>query len=247
MGLAMADEGDSAKKAGGKRLVNRPGLIKALLPPMPLHSSHKAGEWAKDTLRRAGLPNEAGLYTLQPDGKIVLQAMQGQAVRLHADDDGTIGDWFWPTSERPEVWAGGLPSAVECLGYGPDTPERIAAELVQLLSDLSSALDRGEAEKAASIAFYAGMCWQKQFNDKAAKAGAGLVKTRRMGARARTKYDEETKREWFLEALRLEEQQGIATTHKQAAQLIKAGRGYGASVETIRKAIDTRKARMRKK
>ncbi len=173
--------------------------------------------------------------------------MQGQAVRLHASNDGTIGDWIWATSERPEFWTGRLPSAVERLGYGPDTPERIAAVFVQLLSELSSALDRGEAEKAASIAFYAGMCWQKQFNDKAAKAGAGLVKTRRMGARARTRYDEETKREWFLEALRLEDEQGITTTHKQAAQLIKAGRGYGASLETIRKAIDARKARMREK
>jgi hypothetical protein len=35
MGLVMADEGDSAEKAGGKRLVDRPGLVKALLPPMP--------------------------------------------------------------------------------------------------------------------------------------------------------------------------------------------------------------------
>jgi hypothetical protein len=244
----MAEDEDSAERAGGKRLVNRPGLIKAFLPPMPLHPTHKAWKWAKDTLRKAGLPSEPGGYTLQPDGKIGPKNIQGPIARLHADDDGVIGeDWIWPTSDRPLDWSGTLPSAVGRLGYGRGSPERIAAELVQLLSDLSAALDRGEADKAASIAFYAGMCWQQRFNDKALKTGAGLVKFRKTGAHERTKYDEETKQEWFLEALRLEDKEGISTTHKQAERIIKTGKGYGAKPRTIRLAIDTRKRRMKEK
>jgi hypothetical protein len=244
----MAGEKDSAERAGGKRLVNRPGLIKAFLPPMPLHPTHKAWKWAKDTLRKAGLPSKPGGYTLQPNGKIGPKNIQGPVARLHADDDGVIGEeWIWPTSDCPQDWFGTLPSAVGRLGYGRGSPERIAAELVQMLSDLSAALDRGEADKAASIAFYAGMCWQQRFNDKDLKAGAGLVKLRKAGAKAKTKYDEEITREWFLEALRLEDEEGIKNSRPQAGRIRKSGKGYGASLETIRKAIDRHKRRMKEK
>jgi molybdopterin synthase catalytic subunit len=104
----------------------------------------------------------------------------------------------------------------------------------------------GDAEAAAKLAFKAGMHWQKHKLDEATKAGLDLVKFRRMGAHARRKYVEDTEREWFFDALRIEDETGVMSTREQARRIIAAGKGRGASLTTIRDVIADRKARMKK-
>jgi hypothetical protein len=205
----------------------------------------RAWEWAESTLSKAGLPSKPGFYALQPDGNIILTWSNKTDPR--ATDNDPTGHWAWPGPNKPASWTGNLPSAVHRLGHEPGSPEHIAARLIQLLSDLSVASAQHEVGKASTLAFYAGMLWQQRFNDKAIKAGTGLVKFRQAGAKANIKYDEEITREWFFEALRREDKEGIKDSRPQAARLIAMGKGYGASDETIRKAIDRHKRRMREK
>jgi hypothetical protein len=194
-----------------KKLAPRPGLIKALLPPQQPIPAEKARLWAESTLKKAGLPDKPGWYTLADQG-----------------------------------WQGTLVSLVRRLGFDLDTPEHVAASLLEYLHDLELAVKCGDAGAAAKLAFKAGMHWQKHKLDEATKAGLGLVKFRRMGARARKKYDEDTEREWFFDALRIEDETGITSMREQARRIIAAGNGRGASQTTIRDVIADRKARMKK-
>jgi hypothetical protein len=145
-----------------------------------------------------------------------------------------------------QSWQGTLVSLVRRLGFDIDAPERVAAHLLEYLHDLELAVKCGDAEAAAKLAFKAGMHWQKHKLDEATKAGLGLVKFRQKGSRERVLYDEDIKREWFFEALRIEDETGITSEREQTRRIIAAGKGRGASPSTIRSVIADRKARMKK-
>jgi hypothetical protein len=124
--------------------------LKALLQYR--HLGDRAREWAEATLLAAGLPNEVDFYSLGPDGCLVRArddlTPEEQDGIVAAGGTGIISLRSSRKLAAAVPWVASLPSAVGRIGYAPGTPERDAAELLELL--LTSPTTSMKATRARS-------------------------------------------------------------------------------------------------
>jgi hypothetical protein len=225
------------QKPGQTRTPPRTGFdartIKAFLELR--HLADRASEWAQATLKAAGLPNEPGFYSPDPDGCLI-RACEDLTAEERADivaqGGNPIVSWRGPhrvTAGLP--WADSLPSALGRLGYAPGTSERDAAELLELLANVAYYIQEDNAKQAASAAFYAGMLWRARRGDDNAEVGRRVRSGGRRGADIISNHEAHFR--WMSADKRLKEQ-GVISERERARRIAEH---FGQPFDTVRGVI----------
>jgi len=199
------------------------------------HLGQRARQWAEVTLRAAGLPSEVGFYLPGSDGRLV--CARDDLTPEEQDSivaSGGTGIISWCGSRKLGAgipWVDSLPSALARIGYASGTPERDAAELLELLANASYYIDEHDAGQAASAAFFAGMLWQARRDDDDAATGRRVRSGGRKGAELTA--DDEAHVQWLF-ADNMLKREGVVS-ERQRSLLIAAR--FGKPFDTVRGAI----------
>ena len=235
----MADEPEEGRQQQPRR---RAGIdartIKAMLTHR--HLGQHAGDWAKATLRAAGLPVEVGFYSPGSDGGLVCArddlTTNEQDVIVASGGTALISWREFRKLGAAVPWVNSLPSAIGRIGYAPGTPARDAAELLELLANVAFYIKRGDADQAASAAFFAGMLWQTRRDDDDAATGRRVRGGGRKGAGLRV-LDDQAHVQWLL-ADNMLKREGIVSERKRARLIAKQ---FAKPFNTVRGAIRNRR------
>jgi hypothetical protein len=143
----------------------------------------RALEWATETLKKARLPIRAGQYTQDSDGALIsvpAHATVRELIRFGIlnGEPGELVFRFDLDKPADVAWVADLSIAVTRCGYKPNSPETVAAKVIDCLAAISRAVVREqnteikeELEGVAALAFHAGALWKTQRENRAASIG----------------------------------------------------------------------------
>jgi hypothetical protein len=222
---------------GGRRPTER-GSLRCL-------SRGRAREWAEATLLAARLPNEVDFYSLGPDGCLVRArddlTPEEQDGIVAAGGTGIISLRSSRKLAAAVPWVASLPSAVGRIGYAPGTPERDAAELLELLANVSYYIHEGDTRQVANFAFYAGMLWQARRDDDDAATGRRVRSGGRRGAELTT--NDEAHVRWISEDKILKDR-GVVSERQRARMIAQR---FGEPFDTVRGVIRKFRTKQRRR
>lgn len=191
--------------------------------------------WARKTLEKANLPTEVGYYSPDEDSRLVRvrEDLTAEEQDQIVADGGTAAiSWRGGrklTAGKP--WVASLRESMARMGYAPGTPERDAAELLEMFADMAHFVHEGNAKQVATAAFYAGVLWGTRQSMNNVETGKRVRAGAWKGADINTDHDAHI--QWLFADNKLL-REGIKSKRERARII---GKSFGVPFETVRGAV----------